>query len=156
MKRVPKIGLALLLPGLAILAVVLANNRPDQLDPRQRVVQAYVQYRGKSLSRPLGIGEYTEARLPQNFQASLSKISYGDTPYYQTTQRTNTRYPGQKPLPYPPSDLWCVKLSSADPAAPSVIVVALHQDIYNADWVVHELTDQAKVLPTVGCKFSVQ
>ena len=156
MKRVSKIGLALLLPAVAILVVILANNRSDQLDPRQRVVQAYIQYREKSLSRPLVVGEYTEARLPQNFQATLSKISYGDTPYYQTTQRTNTSYPGQKPLPYPPNDLWCIKLSSAAPAAPAVIVVALHQDMYNADWVVHEVTEPATVLPAVGCEFSTQ
>ena len=64
MKRVSKIGLALLLPAVAILVVILANNRSDQLDPRQRVVQAYIQYREKSLSRPLVVGEYTEARLP--------------------------------------------------------------------------------------------
>ena len=156
MNRVSKVGLALLLPAVAVFALVLANNRSDQLDPRQQVVQAYVQYRGKSLSRPLVVSEYTEARLPQNFQATLSKISYGDTPYYQTTQRTNTNYPGQKPLPYPPTDLWCVKLSSADPSAPTAIVVALHQDMYNADWVVHEVIDPAAVLPAVGCKFSVQ
>ena len=156
MNSLVKIGLVLLLPVAAVVAVIVASNRPGQIDPRQQVVQAYVQYREKSLSKPLVVGEYLQARLPQNFQAAMSKLSYGDTPYYQTTQRTNTDYPGQMPLPYPPNEVWCVKLSSADPAAPTAILVALHQDIYNADWVVHEMTDPATVLPAVGCKFSVQ
>jgi hypothetical protein len=156
MNSLVKIGLALLLPVAAVVAVVVASNQPGQIDSRQRVVQAYVQYRDKALSKSLVVGEYIHARLPQNFQAALSKLSYSDTPYYQTTQRTNTNYPGQIPLPYPPNDVWCVKLSSADPAAPTAILVALHQDIYNADWVVHEMTDPATVLSAVGCKFSVQ
>ena len=156
MNRVSKIGLALLVPAVAVLVVVLVNNRSDQLDPRQQVVQAYVQYRGKSLSQPLVVGEYTEARLPQNFRPIMSELSYGDTPYYQTTQRTNTNYPGQKPLPYPPTDLWCVQLLTPDPTAPKVVLAALHQDIYNAEWIVHEVTDPETVMAAVGCIFSTQ
>ncbi len=156
MNHLAKIGLALLLPIAAVVAVIVASNRPGQIDSRQQAVQAYVQFREKSWSKPVAVGEYTQARLPQDFQADMSKLSFGDTPYYQTTQRTNPSYPGQKPLPYPPSDLWCVKLISADPAAPPAIIVGLHQDIYNASWVVHEMTDPATVLAAVGCKFSVQ
>jgi hypothetical protein len=156
MSNLLKIALALMLPAAALIVVVSANNRPDQPDLRQQAVQAYVQYREKSLSKPIAVGEYTQARLPQNLQAGMSKLSYGDTPYYQTTQRTNTVYPGQKPLPYPPNDLWCVKVISADPQAPQAVVVALHQDIYNADWVVHEVTDPEAVLSAVGCQFTSQ
>ena len=71
----------------------------------------------------------------------MSKASFSNTPYYETTCRFNPDYAGYKPMPYPPNDLWCVKVISADPKAPQAIVVALHQDIYNADWVVHEMTD---------------
>jgi hypothetical protein len=102
------------------------------------------------------IKQYVQASLPQNFRSEMSKTSYGDTPYYITTHRTNPDYPGLKPLPYPPNDLWCVQLKRTDPAAPQVVVIALHQDIYNADWVMHEVTDPATVLPTVGCEFSTQ
>ena len=69
---------------------------------------------------------------------------------------TQGGYYGGMPIPYPPTDLWCVQLSSPEPAAPKVVLAALHQDIYNAEWIVHEVTDPATVLPAVGCRFSNQ
>ncbi len=70
---------------------------------------------------------------------------------------TRTEYWGSsKPIPYPPNDLWCAQLSSSDPAAPKVVVAGLHQDIYNAEWIVHEVTDPATVLSKIGCEFSGQ
>ncbi len=61
-----------------------------------------------------------------------------------------------KPLAYPPEDLWCVQLRSADPAIPKVVVFALHQDAYTAQWRVHKLNDVDAVLTAVGCQFSAQ
>ena len=66
---------------------------------------------------------------------------------------TGIWYGGGKPMPYPPNDLWCAQLSSPDPAAPKVVVAGLHQDIYNAEWIVHEVTDPETVLSSVGCEF---
>ena len=63
---------------------------------------------------------------------------------------------GSRPMPYPPNDLWCAQLSSPDPTAPTVVLAGLHQDMYNAEWVVHEVTDPATVLPAIGCQFSTQ
>jgi hypothetical protein len=63
---------------------------------------------------------------------------------------------GGKPMPYPPNDLWCAQLSSPDPAAPKVVLAGLHQDMYNAEWIVHEVTDPATVLPAIGCQFAGQ
>jgi hypothetical protein len=75
-----------------------------------------------------------------------------------TTVPTLTRggYWGGKPMPYPPNDLWCAQLSSSDPGAPKVVLAGLHQDIYNAEWIVHEVTDPKTVLSDVGCEFSDQ
>ncbi len=61
-----------------------------------------------------------------------------------------------RPLPYPPNDVWCAKLGSPDPDAPTVVLAVLHQDMYNAEWVVHEVTDPAAALRAVGCQFSNQ
>ena len=155
MSNLIKIGLVVSLPLAAIVVVLLINNRSEQSDPRRQVVQAYVQYRAQSLSDSLTVAQTVQARLPQRFQADMSRFSFGDTPYYQTTQRLNPEYPGQKPLPYPPNDLWCVKVISADPKAPQAVVAALHQDIYNADWVVHEVSNPT-VLQKVGCQFADQ
>jgi hypothetical protein len=153
MNSLVKIGLAVLLPAVTVVAVLLVNNRPEQPDPRQQEVQTYLHCRSAAYSQTLQIGEWVQARLPQKFQADMSKASFSDTPYYETDCRFNPDYAGYKPMPYPPNDLWCVKVISADPQAPTAIVVALHQDIYNADWVVHEVTDPASVLPAVGCPF---
>lgn len=156
MNSLVKIGLALILPAAAIVVMLIANNQPDQLDPRQREVQTYLHCRSSAYSDTVRIGEYVQARLPQNFQAEMSKASFSNTPYYKTDCRFNPDRAGYKPMPYPPNDLWCVKINSTDPDAPLAIVVALHQDIYNADWVVHEMTDPEAVLSAVGCRFSKQ
>ena len=156
MNSLVKIGLAVLLPAVAVVAMLLANNRPNQSDPRQLEVQTYLHCRSRTYSDTLRIGEYVQARLPQNFTADMSKASFSNTPYYETDCRFNPDYAGYKPMPYPPNDLWCVKINSTDPDAPQAIVVALHQDIYNADWVVHEVVDPETVLAAVGCKFAVQ
>jgi hypothetical protein len=152
MNNLLKIGLAVLLPAVAIVAVLVISNRPDQPDPRQLEVQTYLHCRSKTYTQPLQLSESVQARLPQNFTADMSKASFSNTPYYQTTCRFNLDYAGGKLLPYPPNDLWCVKVISTDPTAPQAIVAALHQDIYNADWVVHEVSDPA-VLQQVGCQF---
>jgi hypothetical protein len=52
-----------------------------------------------------------------------------------------TNPPGEslRPLPYPPRDAWCVELRRSALEEHDWVVVALHADLYNADWVVHEL-----------------
>jgi hypothetical protein len=50
---------------------------------------------------------------------------------------------GRMPLPFPPTEVWCVllevqPLAEGTAAEHAVVFVAQHRDIYNADWVVHE------------------
>ncbi len=153
MNHLLRIVLVLALPLAAVLIIVLSGNRSGTSTSMEALVDEYVY---SFIDHGTAVRQYVQARLPQNFRAEMSKASYGNTPYYVTTHRANPKYPGQKPLPYPPNDLWCVQLTSADPAAPQVVVIALHQDIYNADWVMHEVTDPETVLAAVGCKFSVR
>jgi len=152
-----------------------ANPRPSYL----MAVEQYVTYRRSTTIPTLTIQQVVQARLPQNFRAEMSKLSFGNAAYYATDRRYDqsddhltdvgvwpaaitativstqtTGYGGGMPMPYPPNDLWCAELSSADPGAPKVVLAALHQDIYNAEWVVHEITDPATVLPAVGCQFA--
>jgi hypothetical protein len=153
MNRLLRVIFVLLLPTAALVIVVLAGNRSGSHSSMATLVSEYVY---PFIDRGVVIKQYVQASLPQNFRAEMSKASYGNTPYYVTTHRANPAYPGQKPLPYPPNDLWCVKLKSTYPTAPQAVVIALHQDMYNADWVMHEVTDPETVLATVGCKFSDQ
>ena len=153
MNRVLRVILVLALPAAAVLIFVLSGSRSGSPTSMATLVSEYVH---PFIDRGVTIVQYVQARLPQNFRAEMSEASYGNTPYYITTHRANPDYPGQKPLPYPPNELWCVKLKSTDVAAPPVVVLALHQDIFNADWVMHEVSDPETVLPAVGCQFSTQ
>lgn len=176
MSRLLKVLLALSLPIVAVV-VLLLNVRSGEPDLRQQAVRTYVFFKRTTMTQSLTIGQYVWASMPQNFNAKMSGDSYGNATYYQTAHRfgqtaqphltfplsatlpstaTQSGYDGGMPIPYPPTELWCVQLSSPDPAAPKVVLAALHQDIYNAEWIVHEVTDPATVLPAVGCQFSNQ
>ena len=171
----------LLVLGLAIVAVtvvIISNNRANPRPTHELAVEEYVAYRRATTLPSVIVKQYAQARLPQNFRSDMSKASFGNTTYYRTGQRydyqpdasswpltvtattvptfTLTRYGGGKPLPYPPNDLWCAQLSSSDPGVPKVVLAGLHQDIYNAEWIVHEVTDPVAVLKTIGCQFSDQ
>lgn len=179
MSRLFRIVLVLTLPVVAVAALLLSN---DQSGPRQPMDSAVAQYVYSFQGGGVTIGQYVEAKMPQNFRPEMSKVSFGNGSYYQTSYQyesfrsdvTETPYrpvtapiastPGLRqnyasggmPLPYPPNDLWCVQLNSADAKVPKVVMLALHQDIYNAEWVLHEVTDPAVVMPAVGCAFSTQ
>ena len=153
MNHLLRIVLVLALPIVAVLIIVLSDNRPGSLTSMETRVGEFVY---PFLDHDVVVEQYVRARLLQNFRAEMSTASYGNTPYYATTQRANPKYPGLKPLPYPPNDLWCVQLKSSDPTTPQAVVLALHQDIYNADWVMHEVTDPEAVLAAVGCQFANQ
>ena len=153
MNRLLRIVLVLALPIAAVLIIVVSGERSQSSSSIRALVIGFVT---PFLDHGVAIEQYVQAPLPQSFRAEMSKASYGDTPYYVTDHRANANHPGVKPLPYPPNDLWCVKLKNADPTVPEVVVLALHQDIYNADWVMHEVTDPEMVLAAVGCKFTVQ
>ena len=93
-----------------------------------------------------------QTRQPSAFFSITETTPGALGPYSMTT----SAYMSGRPLPYPPTDLWCVQLISPDPAAPQVVLAALHQDIYNAEWIVHEVIDPKTILAAVGCQFSAQ
>ena len=153
MNRLLRILFVLSLPVAAMLIFVVAENRSGS---PSRVDTLAGEFVSSFVDHGVTIQQYVQARLPQNFQAEMSKASYGNTPYYITTYRANPAYPGQKPLPYPPNDVWCVRLKSANVTAPQMVIMALHQDIFNADWVMHEVIDPEAAAAAVGCQFSKQ
>ncbi len=54
------------------------------------------------------------------------------------TQTFGVARSGGRPLPFPPVALWCVLLESPEGGAQRVIFVGRHEDMFMADWVVHE------------------
>jgi hypothetical protein len=181
MNHLIRVILVLCLATAAVAALIISNNHANPRPAHELAVEEYVAYRRSTTIPTLTIKQVVEARMPQNFRPDMSKISFGYSIYYETGQRYNERpnvnvWPitvsaqpvtmtattvltltrSGKPMPYPPNDLWCAQLSSPDPAAPKVVLAGLHQDMYNAEWIVHEVTDPDTVLPAIGCQFSTQ
>lgn len=178
MNRLFKVFLALCLPVIAVVVLLLNTRSSSQPDLRQLAVLSYVAFKNARLAQPLTVGQYVLARMPQNFRADIGGETFGESVYYRTAQRyaadeqpiltfpltatmppptyTKSNYLPGRPMPYPPTDLWCVQLISSDPATPKAVLVAQHQDMYNAEWIVHEVDDLNTVLATVGCAFASQ
>ncbi len=159
--------------GLSVAAVWLILSVADHTGPYAQMDTFVAEMVRSTLGPDVAIEEYVEASLPRNYQREMNKVPFDGFRSYSTTQRPiqqqyttawgevmtytassfawNTR-----PLPYPPEDVWCVRLKSADPTMPKVLLIAFHKDIYTASWVVHEPNDVAAVLAAIGCRFSNQ
>ena len=182
MNHLLRVVLVLCLAAIGVAALLISYDRANPYPAYESVVQEYVAYRRSTTMPSLTIKQVVQARLPQSFRSDMSKLSFGDATYY-TTDRHYRPYPtvdalssyftttrattadaklfpigsgGGRPLPYPPNDVWCAQLSSPDPTAPTVVVAALHQDIFNAEWIVHEVSDPETVLAAIGCQFAGQ
>ena len=99
------------------------------------------------------------ALKPSAFDAAMSAKVYGVSGYYRTDVAYGEKNAGQRPLPFPPRELWCVWLEPAgvEGGASRVVFVALHQDLYGGDWLLHEVPGPAlstkcrAILEAVGC-----
>jgi hypothetical protein len=109
----------------------------------------YVAYRAASLGKAITVQRVERARKPWKFSRDMSGSVYGDGLYFRPDYTFDGEYvggSGRRPLHFPPEEVWCVLLEqaperSAGEAAHSVVFVALHQDLYTADWVLHEVVD---------------
>jgi hypothetical protein len=123
------------LVGLLLLAAEL--RRPT--DWRARADQ-HVTWLAEQAGHGWVVGGAAAARRPAAFEASMSTKAFGDGGYYQTDVSYGGKSVGPRPLPYPPRELWCVWLHPAGipDGARRVVFVALHQDLYGGDWLLHE------------------
>jgi hypothetical protein len=97
------------------------------------------------------------ATRPWRLTASTSGATYGDSHFFRTAHddapiaaqaRARSTVVGDapflggsegaQPIPYPPQELWCADVQPPG-ELPLTILVALHADLYNADWIVHEM-----------------
>jgi hypothetical protein len=103
------------------------------------------------------------ARHARFFDATMSGRVFGDSAYYQTDLGpVRVERDGLLPLPYPPREVWCVLLNDSSAQAwfaVRVVFPALHMDMYNADWLVHEAApdqDMLQTLDTIGCALPLE
>ena len=177
MNRAPAIMLTLLVLATAIVAAVLIAREQTLPSQAQAALYAYVFYRQSLPSESIAIERTARANFPSHLTADMSGASYGSSNFYRTTHdyrepvvvnlpnsptvTPNVQNLGTgRPIPFPPADVWCVLVKQQNQSQPQVVFVALHQDLYNADWLVHEppadlspraLSDR---LAAIGCNLN--
>lgn len=108
------------------------------------------------------------ASHPENFTRDMPFNLYSQSTYYRADSPASAEVgeDSRRPLPFPPPEVWCFLLadgskseaSAAGFEANRVILVARHQDLFNADWLVYEAAgsnnwDVAAALDQIGCDF---
>jgi len=63
-------------------------------------------------------------------------LAQSNNPYSSTA--TGGGFRTSRPIPYPPTEVWCVLLKLASEDTYFVVFANLHQDMYNAQWIIHE------------------
>ncbi len=144
---------------LTLTAALFALNRSQIPAWRVKLNQyiTYLQDTGQSSSRVIST---TTATLPSNFSPAMSGESYGDNIIFETSHSLNSEVSTTlQPVPYPPAQVMCVLLSID--GQQQLVFVALHQGLYNADWIVHISPDSwgspalQENMATLGCSLDV-
>ena len=168
MRRIWLLTLMLLVPVLLLGFVIGSNLR---LKPEAQATSLLAHYRSvRGEKAGLSIIKTTKSRDPGQFVASMSQSSYSEGWYYGADHLLSmTALPvptgtgietidspgsGMRAMPYPPVEAWCVELRSSDNST-FTVVLAEHQDLYNAEWAVHELPADSQqmqaILKQIGC-----
>ncbi|MBN1135030.1 MAG: hypothetical protein JXM73_00495 [Anaerolineae bacterium] len=163
----------LLLAALGTGVLALLPDKAGLPAGCQAALNQYLTHKNATLSEGLSVKSAVKAANPGRLAQDVSMAVYGGSLYYQTDQDYQTSSgdaeaddywatDDRRPLPYPPEEVWCVLLErSAQTPAYGVAFVSLHQDIHNADWVVHEAgpdpfaSVSIQVASDLGCDLSV-
>lgn len=164
MRRVIFIAIPLLAATIFFAAwLVIEARRPPEW---QAPLSQHLDYKASTASETFRVGSVVRAAKPWNFSPETSRAAFGDSVYYQTMPYHGAQA-GSTPLPYPPERVWCVSLervgstleNEAEGQTTTIVFVAFHQDLYNADIVVHEPADNlsgqklSEALSEIGCDF---
>lgn len=110
-------------PLLLALAIGLALARPGLPIAAQNALDDYLAQQNGALH----LETAQPAAHPQALVSALSRASYGGSYYFAD---------GGRPVPYPPTEVWCVTLAGA--GEQRTLFVAQHEDMYVGTWLVHE------------------
>jgi hypothetical protein len=183
MRRISGILLALFMLAtiLFVLVPTLSSERSLPVGAQARL-NAYLRNPSTFPTQSLSVHRFIQASRPWNFTPQMSAATWGDSAYYRTTHGywvtpvstsfllwgsptrsvDNLTYAGggPRPLPFPPIELWCVLLRQEGQASPVIVLLALHEDLYNADWILHEPSGDAQAvaahLAQVGCELDLR
>jgi hypothetical protein len=174
MNRTLTVVLTVFVAALTIVVAALVVREQNLPPAAQAALDKYIEYRYLPSQAPT-IRQVARASLPWNFSSAMSGATFGDSVHYRTTLSFRAQpvinLPGSptvtpslstlpfsddRPLiPFPPVDVWCALLSEENQSARQVVYVALHQDLYYTDWVLHEPARSSKeitdALSKIGC-----
>jgi len=164
MKRITLLLIPILM--LAVLVLAVGAEIPPEAGPPRGVQMRLEQYSSSSLvNAGTRVSSVTQAKRPWNLTMELGWTVVGDSVYFQTDQPlTWSRSDGQSPLPFPPKDVWCALMEGkGEPAglpSYSVVLVALHMDMYSGDWILHQAPNEplsivGEVLSALGCELEL-
>lgn len=118
----------------------------------------YLVYSMMQAGEPLYTVEASSAaRQPAYFLPGMSSASFSDGAIFATTLSSSSGQDlGGEPIPFPPDQVECVLLKSG--VQHKLVYIALHSNMYNADWIVHlspynwGSPEQKSALNSLGCK----
>ena len=89
----------------------------------QADLDAYLSYLKANSTENVRVLAVEKAEYPWNFTDEMSHQVFNESAYFP-------------PYPYPPKDLWCALVEFE--GSQTVVYIALHQNLYNADVLLHE------------------
>ena len=128
--------LIVLIAGLVILHI-------GQTPPWRAELFKYVSNCSASLDEEMRVAYTARARRPHLFDAHVGRTTWGGGRHFQTDHSYSpSEAYGTSALPFPPERVWCVLVRRGhlqrESSKGQVIFVALHLDLYYAEWIVHE------------------
>ena len=159
MKRMLPTMFLVLVAALVVLIIIVATRGSS---PRDAALSRYLTY-FNPIAQGVRVASFVHATHPTKFTAEMSGPVVGSSSFY----RTDVRYSGDangsglRPLPYPSSDVSCALLTGSTNKQ-WIVFVVLHEDMYNADWLVHEArtswpNDELRAtLDAIGCSEATQ
>jgi len=159
MKKVVFICLVLLFTNTLIAGLILTTT--DRTPDWQSALDAYLGY----TDLPAQALFEQHARYPENFNEAFSFDSVSERQIFHTSlpppegdisaiNALAIQDPAGEdrltPLPFPPEVTWCLQVSEP----PGMPFADLHNDLYNADWVIH--TGDSSCLPVIQATLSCQ
>lgn len=140
MKKVLALLIPLLIVAIAAAAFIWIDSRPELPGGARARLNSQLGDRWVNQVR-----EAPEpAARPWRFTEAQSSSAHGTSAHFLTEEATG---PGLSALPYPPVELWCIRYGSIEPSR--TLYLARHEDLYNADWILHEADDAVR--QEVGC-----
>jgi hypothetical protein len=149
MKKILALGTPLIF--LLGFIIVFASVQVIQPQEWESALESYLAHERVFSETDLNVQAVVKAESPWNFTEAMSAVAIAESVHFDTIGYKTSNQPtatsdftpgehhdsGKAPLPYPPFDIWCVALTQ-NGSERKIVFVALHQNLYNAEIVIHE------------------